>query len=317
MSSFYWDTVWYEVKELIGIVNLQDEDDFKRISSIIESGWNQFTYPPPMALSGLGQHVWKFLKPIVDDTIPANAQELDLPDDFASICSDISFASGSHNPITYTTLERMRSLWSRYKSDVVTGHPEYFSLKHTTDAKKLWFWPAAGSDTDISYQYERVPDFTLSEIVSGRDGILSTKTISVSSVSGVSVGDRAKLVQSGAFTLAEIVSVDTGANTVTVDEIGDLTDGSVEYTIYPEEPNSIGMRYHRETILESCLAIAEQRVEEVAGIHTNIFATRLLPASISRDQSVSTPRIMGREFEGRYPRSEYDYDFYWNGVLIE
>lgn len=48
-------------------------------------------------------------------------------------------------------------------------------------------------------------------------------------------------------------------------------------------PFPMGGMMHAETILESCLAVAEQRQDDMAGIHTENFRTRLM-ASIAADR---------------------------------
>ena len=57
-------------------------------------------------------------------------------------------------------------------------------------------------------------------------------------------------------------------------------------------PYPLGGEAHAETILESCLAIAEQRMENQAGVHSQKFHERLA-ASISHDKQQFTPERMG------------------------
>lgn len=57
-------------------------------------------------------------------------------------------------------------------------------------------------------------------------------------------------------------------------------------------PYPLGGEAHAETILESCLAIAEQRMENQAGIHSQKFHERLA-ASVSHDKQQFTPERMG------------------------
>jgi hypothetical protein len=63
----------------------------------------------------------------------------------------------------------------------------------------------------------------------------------------------------------------------------------IKYTISGEMlsgelPYAYGGVAHAETLLESCLAIAEERVDDIAGVHSQKFA-RLLASSISRDRT--------------------------------
>ena len=84
-------------------------------------------------------------------------------------------------------------------------------------------------------------------------------------------------------------------------------------------PYPLGGEAHAETILESCLAITEQRLENNAGVHTQKFAERLA-ASVSFDLQTYAPEYMGYNgdksdgmgpSEGDYRRhfgSDVDYD---------
>jgi hypothetical protein len=56
-----------------------------------------------------------------------------------------------------------------------------------------------------------------------------------------------------------------------------------------------GGSVHAETILESCLAVAEQRVNDTMGIHTQAFMTRLA-ASIAHDRAIG-PRNLGQNLD--------------------
>lgn len=75
----------------------------------------------------------------------------------------------------------------------------------------------------------------------------------------------------------------------------DSTNGGVEVTfrymqIPPElsaqNPSPLGGEIHGETILEACLAMAEQKIEDAAGIHTAKFQ-QLLAASIAVDMDMA------------------------------
>lgn len=63
------------------------------------------------------------------------------------------------------------------------------------------------------------------------------------------------------------------------------------------DPYPLGGEAHAETIMESCLAIAEERQENNAGIHTAKFMQRL-QASIAYDRMVNTPDYAGYNGDG-------------------
>lgn len=58
------------------------------------------------------------------------------------------------------------------------------------------------------------------------------------------------------------------------------------------KPNPLGGEAHSETILESCLAVAEARMDDNAGIHAAAYQQRLA-ASIAYDTMMNTPERMG------------------------
>lgn len=58
------------------------------------------------------------------------------------------------------------------------------------------------------------------------------------------------------------------------------------------KPYPLGGAMYSEVILEGCLAIAEQRLDDAAGQHTNSFMA-LLAAAIERDRAANTPDFFG------------------------
>lgn len=68
-------------------------------------------------------------------------------------------------------------------------------------------------------------------------------------------------------------------------------------------PYPLGGMAHSETILQSCLAVAEQRVDDSPGNHAQKFAERMR-ASIEHDRKASTPEFLGYNRD----RSDEDYE---------
>jgi hypothetical protein len=82
-----------------------------------------------------------------------------------------------------------------------------------------------------------------------------------------------------------------------------------EYFILPNYlsvpfPYAYGGAEHAETILESCLAIAELRQDDAAGVHGQQFAQRLL-ASIGQDRK-KKPQSFGINLDRSDYRQQYD-----------
>lgn len=97
------------------------------------------------------------------------------------------------------------------------------------------------------------------------------------------------------------------------------------YTILPDalsgsRPYAYGGMTHAETILESCLAIAEQRIDDAVSVHSQKWMERLA-ASISADRKFKAQalgynddRSDARRTWGRYPRRRDNYSVTFNGV---
>ena len=87
-------------------------------------------------------------------------------------------------------------------------------------------------------------------------------------------------------------------------------------------PYPMGGQPHAETILESCLAIAETRSEDgVSSVHRELFAERLA-ASVAYDKRVSAPDCLGYNGDnsdraGYGKRNRSDIEVTYNGVSYE
>jgi len=98
-----------------------------------------------------------------------------------------------------------------------------------------------------------------------------------------------------------------------------------KYYISPQvltnaNPYPYGGSVHSETILQSCLSIAEQRLNDEKGIHWDKFLERL-SASIQYDRKVSGPDFLGYNgdnSDGNYSLSKSRFDYVTvNGQTID
>ncbi len=320
MASFYWDSLWYEVREQLGFVDLQDMRDWTRIESILQSGLRNFYYPPPIPHSRDRTHIWSFMRPVVSNTLQENEEYHDLPSDFASMNSDVVFTGDSpEDRIEMVTVERMR----RLKIGDRSGRPQYYSLEvGENQIFRIRLWPTPSEEYDIAYRYERTPDIDLTEKAEG-DGTVSEVNGDMhltdsGAFEDVEAGDRIRLygdaVDSGIILLLKIESKEDD-DTVVLSDSDDLSADDVDYTVY-DAPELPGGEAHKETILASCMAEAESRVDEMPGQHRQRFY-EALARSVSRDLTASAPLYMGPEFEQRQPGAAPGYTITWNDVLLE
>jgi len=317
--SFYWDKLWYEVQQMIGIINMQENpDDFRRISTIIESGYKQFIYPPPIHQTRGRAYVWSFLRPIEDVTTTEDEQYIDLPADFASMNTNMTFTGERYSAVEYVSVERMRKLRQAFDR---TGRPQYFALAvDQSGTQRVWMWPTPDAQYELAYQYERIPEVSLEEIHSGNGTLTvnadTTLEIEADQAGDISAGDMVRVTQDGLHTLCEVLSVDEGADTLTIAGNANLESGDAQYRVFPENPVVLCREPYHEVVLASVLSIAEQRVEEMPGQHMQRFLEILLPAAISRDQTANAPRRLGGEFEGGAIVGRAPERVFWNGVEI-
>ena len=77
---------------------------------------------------------------------------------------------------------------------------------------------------------------------------------------------------------------------------------AIQAKLTTSNPYPLGGQMHAETILESCLAIAEQRMENQSGVHSQKFVERLT-ASVAHDKLYNTPERGGYNAD----RSDHGY----------
>lgn len=78
-----------------------------------------------------------------------------------------------------------------------------------------------------------------------------------------------------------------------------------------QSPYVYGSGAHSETILEGCMAVAEQRLDNVAGLHTALFAQRL-QASVNQDRRLK-PQTLGYNGDNSDSRDRHYRGRYWSG----
>lgn len=77
-------------------------------------------------------------------------------------------------------------------------------------------------------------------------------------------------------------------------------------TLTAQHPYPLGGPVHRETILESCLAVAEHRKDDTAAVHRALFMEQLA-SSVSHDRKYR-PQMLGYNGNRRESPRAYQYD---------
>lgn len=302
----YWD-VFAQVSDYLGTMRSPVAgEDIERVRDIIQSGYEQFLTPPPLPDSRQQAHRWTFLDPSMQLALTAGTYLYDLPPDFGGL-------HGSR--FTYGSAAYREPVWVVSESDLMnlransdrSGDPQYAALRPNRRASRqgqtfeVLFWPTPDTAKVLFYRYY-VQAGTLWNPLCEGTAILAQV--------GAETDYRGLQDDSAEFTNEEIEVDDkvlltdaTGpvegiykVQEVTSDTVIAMDEGhsgtyTTEYAILPRIIRFAGGQLHSETILQSCLAVAESRKEDTIGPQNQRWMERLR-ASISRD------RVNGPAFGG-------------------
>jgi len=323
-NDFYWDELWYEVRELTGYLNIQDLHEWNRLETIIDGGIRNFYYPPPSSHSYGHAHIWSFLWPETTDNLTIGEENFSLPEGASSIGGQIMISdSGSYSPVRMVTQSRYRSLKVRDND----GKPMYFCVEADEQGDlQAKFYPTPDDTYEILFRYERAPRTKLAVEQEGTATVNVTGTeIAIEDAGAFTdaeVGDRVRLtgndIDSGNVLLVKVTEVKSDDEVVIEREdlADDLGNGdSVEYEVY-DEPEILGGSQHSETIRASCLAFAEKLVDERPGQHWRWFAEIELPKSINRDKSLNKPTIISDDPTTKAREYYSDWDLRWQNTEL-
>ena len=214
------------------------------VEDVIQSGYRQFLYPPPLPGNDRG-HEWSFLKPVKTISTSGDAEDYDLPGDFGGIEGPLTFSPDQ----AFHSIRIVGEAWVREKRETTyatggyTGRPTHAAIQvQPTDGTsgqrhRIMFWPSPDGVYDLTYKYLALPD-----------------------------------------------------------------------KLSAESPYPYGGMAHFETLVESCLALAETRMDDEMGIHNQLFIKQLA-ASISLDARHQRAEFLGYNRDGSdgrglaYPRS--------------
>ncbi len=203
---------------------------------------------------------------------------------------------------------------------------DHFEVTGSTGNDGTWIVDSiseSGGDTTITVS-EDITDGT----ADGKVKVLPYSSLSDSnadfSTDGVASGDKVVITSISdtgpAPGIYEVWKVDS-ATQITLDEAG-LEEGMVAYDIYEGTIHLLGGDHHYETILETCLSVAESRMDDMQTQHHTQQAQRLLEASVRFDRSFGKPKTLGynggeaaKHQRRYYPQT--DVTVYYNGTDVD
>lgn len=194
-----------------------DHAQARQVDSIINSGYMQMLYPPPLAAPRDGApapapHQWTFLTPMARLDLKSGESTYRLPDNFAGVAGDMTIGDAGDEARVLSVIPDVQ-LRQMVVADAQSGVPMYAAVRPLASDNsgpqqhEIVFYPTPDADMTLEYRYVVSPD-TLSD-------------------------DRQ----------------------------------------YP-----LGGRQYAELLLQSCLAVAEERVSGAAGVASGRYLERLAAA---------------------------------------
>lgn len=323
-----------------------DADQLFQVNDSILSGLSNFYFPvlpgdPPR------HHEFSFLKPTRSITTVADKGDYDLPDDYGGIEGDITFEPfEGHGPIEVVPEATIRKL--RHNPDA-TGFPARAAIRpKILNQRQVDTITLTGTSGTSTLTINGLPF-----VATFNTDLSTTVTDFIASFQASLASSNIAVTGSGASIILTATSVDTEISTQISNTTGDL-DGTVAETIdgtvgqrfemllYPKpsaanilsfqmnilpekltgaNPQIYGGAAHSETVLESCLAVAEERYDDTLnGLHKSKFVEKLF-ASVSLDSKMNRPENLGNNRDlsdfGRNERRSRVRSVTVNGIFYQ
>lgn len=270
------------------------------LADLVKSGLSQF-YHPPAVRQGAGQHQWRFLRPTYTLSLWATVT--------GTVSGSAVYDAGTGlSTITATASKFLPSMelksFTFDDSDV-----SYDIVTYTSGTVIVVSGDASGELAGDTFTVTADGDYTLPANVGGIEGVVTfgetESYFQCKTYSEYQIRTARQMVVGGT-SQPYAAALRPMATDLTREQRWELmfypTPGG-SYTAYYRPvlrldkcdvsyPYPYGGEQHRETILESCLAIAERRMNDEQGNHMAAFM-RCLEASVSLDARTTGPQSLG------------------------
>lgn len=132
-----------------------------KIDSLIQSGYQQFCYPPAVSEDS-GSYQWTWLTPLSQIEIIAGTNTYRLPDDFSGTLKELTFTAGDETRRIAVVREAdLRSLPVRNSK---SGDPEYAAVRvlksdgSSRQQYELLLYPTPANNRTLEYRYSVSPE---------------------------------------------------------------------------------------------------------------------------------------------------------------
>lgn len=328
------------VADYMGMGMSPSGDNLARVRNIINDGYANFLFPPPIPASRGGlepdSHNWTFLSPTTTLTLVVDDNDYTLPDNFGGLIGTFSYPSDTpqENDVAIVDEGYLRRLIS--ESDL-GGDPYYVAIRvKSNDAANgpVWealFYPRPSTARDLTYRYQVEYNKLDTPLVSGTaaitgdaDGYMTLTDTTGDFASVVSAGNLVILsgcsgptagiytvVSTSAVAPATTHTVITLATTAT--SAGTCNYEVLDGTVYPVCP-----LWCHQALIEMMLDVAARRHDdEVSGAHRE-QSLNALSAAVRRDRMLFREQNLGKNSDSSDGSSFTlrSVDMHYNGVAI-
>ena len=289
------------------------------VNSWIRRGLRQFYSPPPIPGTAKS-HEWNFLRPTGTLSTVASTATYSMPEEIGSVVGDLVFAGEQAKP-SVQILNYQRFLEAKTTNPTRSGRPVYAAAttNHTADVSPVsptaWsfeLWPVPDKVYTLTYRYLAIQQDAFDEAVVDVSGKIVT-LVETDEIWPTWAGDA----------ILTVGNHELKTNSRLTDTTLQLCGGGPTLTgqSFVLQPNKIpGGAQHCETILASCLAVAEEYGETPSTRYRELFIQRLM-ASIAVDSQGWTAENLGQNVDnsdGPVTHNNYrlaDYNVKVNGTL--
>lgn len=310
------------------------QNDFDRISDIIDAGYRQFLHPPVLPGERMA-HEWSFLRPLSTITIWGTVSGT------SSGAPSYSSSTGL-STITATTSKFYETMVGKTFTFDTSGN-EYTVASYTSATVIKVTGNASAETSGDTFTVAADGDYQFPDDFGGLDGDLfydqadnafyPIKLTSEGMILNLRMRETVEITTTGKPEMAAVVPINSTTNSEgqrwNLMIWSTPSDGNVYTLTYRyhalqnalslTRPFALGGAAHFETILASCLATAEQFLNDTAGQMTNRWLERLF-ASVSHDRTRNMPSTYGTNLDrsGNRPiaqRRRIENTTTFNGVL--
>lgn len=283
------------------------QNDFDRVNDVIDAGYRQFLHPPILPNDRMA-HEWSFLRPLGTLSLWGDVS--------GTLTGAPSYSSSTGRSTITATASKFYETMVGKTFTFDTSGTEYTIASYTSATVITVTGDASAEASGDTFVVTADGDYQMPDNFGGLDGDLyyaqddnaycPIRLTSEGVILNHRLREQIDITATGKPTLAAIVPINSTTSSEgqrwnlmiwTAPAAGEVLTVTFRYhalqnALSLTRPFALGGAAHFETLLASCLSVAEQFLNDTAGVCTNRFYERL-SASISHDRTRNMPMTFG------------------------